>query len=221
MAELQLIGAPASNYVWVCRIAATEKGVPYSLTSAMPHTPEVDAIHPFGKIPVMRHGAVTLAESRAICLYIDRTFDGPALVPADTAAAAQVEQWVSIVNTHVDPVWLRQYAGAYLFPGTPDGTPNRPVIDAALPKMEQQFAAMDRAVAGGHLAADRFTLADMNFLPILYYMGKFPESAALRDRHANLTAYLERHLARPSVQATIPQQTPSQAKAEADAARAA
>ena len=50
-------------------------------------------------------------------------------------------------------------------------------------------------------------------------MGKFPESAALRDRHANLTAYCERHLARPSVQATIPQQTPAQAVD--DAARAA
>lgn len=219
MAELQLIGSPVSNYVWVCRIAAIEKGVPHSLVPVMPHTAAVDAIHPFGKIPVMRHGAVTLAESRAICRYIDAAFEGPRLMPADAAAAAQAEQWLSIVNTHIDPVWLRQYAGAYMFPGTPDGSPNRPVIDAALSKMEQQFAVMDRAVAGGHLAADRFTLADMNFLPILYYMGKFPESAALRDRHANLTAYCARHLARPSVQATIPQQTP--AEAVADAARAA
>lgn len=219
MAELQLIGSPVSNYVWVCRIAAIEKGVPHSLVPVMPHTAAVDAIHPFGKIPVMRHGAVTLAESRAICRYIDAAFEGPRLMPADAAAAAQAEQWLSIVNTHIDPVWLRQYAGAYMFPGTPDGSPNRPVIDAALAKMEQQFAVMDRAVAGGHLADDRFTLADMNFLPILYYVGKFPESAALRDRHANLTAYCARHLARPSVQATIPQQTP--AEAVADAARAA
>ena len=39
MPELQLIGAPQSNYVWVCRIACTEKGVPYALVPAMPHTP--------------------------------------------------------------------------------------------------------------------------------------------------------------------------------------
>ena len=130
MAELQLIGAAASNYVWVCRIAATEKGVPYSLIPTMPHTAEVDAIHPFGKIPVMRHGAVALAESRAICRYIDDAFEGPRLVPAEPAAAAQVEQWVSIVNTHVDPIWLRQYAGAYMFPGTPDGAIRRRVAAA-------------------------------------------------------------------------------------------
>ena len=29
MPELQIIGAPQSNYVWVARIACTEKGVPY------------------------------------------------------------------------------------------------------------------------------------------------------------------------------------------------
>src|SRR5215472_8695821 len=119
MAELEIVGAAPSNYVWVCRIACAEKGVPYRLTTALPHTAEVDACHPLGKIPAMRHGDVTLAESRAICCYIDRAFDGPPLVPADLVQAAQVEQWLSIVNTAIDPVWVRQYLGAYVFPSTP------------------------------------------------------------------------------------------------------
>ena len=83
MAELQIIGGPQSNFVWTTRIVCAEKGVPYQHISVMPHTPEVDAIHPFGKIPVMRHGDVTLCESRAIISYIDRTFDGPSLTPRD------------------------------------------------------------------------------------------------------------------------------------------
>lgn len=83
MPELQLIGGPQSPYVWVCRLALAEKRVAYSLIPVMPHTPEVDAIHPFGKIPVLRHGEVRLCESRAICFYIDRVFDGPPLVPTD------------------------------------------------------------------------------------------------------------------------------------------
>jgi len=64
LAELEIIGATRSNYVWACRIACAEKGVPYKLIEARPHSPEVDAIHPLGKIPAMRHGEVTLAESR-------------------------------------------------------------------------------------------------------------------------------------------------------------
>ena len=143
MPALQIIGAPQSNYVWTCRIAAAEKGVPYEHIPARPHTPEVDAIHPLGKIPAMRHGDVTLAESKAICTYIDRAFSGPGLVPASAEAAALVEQWISIVNTTVDPVLMRQYLVAYLFPGTPDGKPDRARVDAALPKMPPLFALLE------------------------------------------------------------------------------
>ncbi|HEY6255081.1 MAG TPA: glutathione S-transferase family protein [Xanthobacteraceae bacterium] len=215
MPELELIGASPSNYVWACRIALAEKGVPYKHTSAKPHTAEVDAIHPFGKIPVMRHGEVELCESRAICWYIDNVFAGPKLTPTDPVKAAQVEQWISLVNTHIDPTWLRQYLIAYVFPKTPDGSPDRPLIDAALPKMEQQFAAMDRAVAAtGHLVGDAFTLADMNFIPILFYMGTRPESSALLLRSSNLKHYLDCHMARRSVQETFPTWMPGQPPGE-------
>ena len=90
MAELQIIGGPQSNFVWTTRIVCAGKSVPYQHLSVIPHTPDVDAIHPFGKIPVMRHGDVALCESRAIISYIDRHFDGPSLMPRDPVAAAQV-----------------------------------------------------------------------------------------------------------------------------------
>jgi glutathione S-transferase len=222
MPELQIIGGPASNYVWMCRIACAEKGVPYTLTSVMPHTPEVDAIHPFGKIPAMRHGDVTLAESRAICGYIDHAFDGPPLVPGDPLRAVQVEQWVSIVNTTIDPVWIRQYVGAgYIFPGTPDKSPNRSAIDTALVKMQQQFPVMDKAVKSGHLVGDSFTLADINLMPILFYMNKFPESSALLAANPNLKAYFDRHFGRKSVQASIPQSQPGTAGTTPEPAKVA
>jgi glutathione S-transferase len=221
MPDLEIIGAAASNYVWACRIACAEKRVPYKHISVMPHTPEVDAIHPLGKIPAMRHGDVTLCESRAICAYLDRMFDGPPLVPADPIKAAQVEQWLSIVNTAIDPVWIRQYAAGYIFPGTPDKSPNRAAIDAALPKMVKQFPVMDKAVAGGYLVDGAFTLADINFIPILFYMQRFPESSALLAKSRNLKKYLDRHLARKSVQESMPQSQPGTAGAKpAEPARA-
>jgi glutathione S-transferase len=205
MAELQLIGVPQSNYVWVCRIACAEKGVAYTLLPERPHSAAVDAIHPFGKIPAMRHGAVTLCESRAICGYIDRTFAGPPLIPTDPVKGAETEQWVSLINTTIDPLMVRQYVIAHFFPGTPDGSPNRAVIDAALPKMAAQFGVLERAVAKtGHLVGDAFTLADIDLVPILYYLAKLPESGAMLDQAKGVKAYLERHLARPSVKETTP-----------------
>jgi len=118
MPDLELIGGPQSNYVWTCRIALAEKGVPYTLTATMPHTPVADATHPLGKIPSIRHGDVTLCESRAICAYIDRAFTGPPLMPLDVANAAEVEQWISIVNTGIQPV-TSQYLSGYFFPARP------------------------------------------------------------------------------------------------------
>jgi glutathione S-transferase len=209
MPELQIIGAPQSNYVCAVRIACREKGVPYTLVPAIPHSPEVDAIHAFGKIPVMRHGDVTLSESRAICFYIDHTFDGPALAPRHPIEGARTEEWISLVNTHIDPLLVRQYLVAHLFPGTPDGSPNRAAIDAALPKMEQHFAVLDRAVAKtGHLVGDTFTLADINLLPILHYMGKAPESGPMLRRYASLSSYVDRHLSRPSAKEATPRPFP-------------
>jgi len=205
MPELQIIGAPQSNYVWVTRIACYEKGVPYILVPVLPHTPEIDAVHPLGKIPALRHGDLSLAESRAICFYIDHAFDGPPLVSRDPVEGARTEQWVSIVNTHFDVLVARPYVGAYFFPGTPDGSPNRPIIETALPKLEEQFAMLDRAVAKtGHLVGTSFTLADMNVLPMLFYLDKLPESGAMLRQTKNLRAYYERHMARTSVKETTP-----------------
>jgi glutathione S-transferase len=205
MPELEIIGAPQSNYVAAIRIACREKGAAYTLVPARPHSPEVDAIHPFGKIPVMRHGAVTLSESRAIAYYIDHAFDGPPLAPRDPLGGARVEEWISLVNTGIDPLLVRQYLRAYIFPGTADGSPDRPAIDAALPQMERHFALLDRAVAAtGYLVGDTFTLADMNLLPILFYMNKTPEGGALLRRAASLDGYFRRHWARPSAQEAAP-----------------
>jgi glutathione S-transferase len=218
MPEIQIIGGPQSNYVRVARIACAEKGVPYALVPVFPHTPEVDAIHPFGKIPVMRHGDVTLAESRAICFYIDHGFDGPPLAPRDPVLGARTEEWISLVNTTIDPVLVRQYLVAYFFPRTADGGPNRAAIEAALPNMEKHFEVLDRAVARtGHLVGDTFTLADMNLLPILFFMEKAPESRVMLNRSRNLRAYYERHQARASISDTVPPPFPGRSSWEIEA----
>jgi len=205
MSTLQIIGAPQSNFVWVTRIVATEKGIPYELVSVMPHTPEVNAAHPLGKVPAMRHGDLVLGESRAISCYIDRAFAGPSLIPTDTAAAARTEQWVSIVCTHVDPLLVRQYVGAYFFPNTADGSPDRLRIDPIQDQMRVQFEQLEAAVSKtGYLAGEDFTLADAYLVPILFYLAQFPESSAMLRNAPHLERYLQRHMQRPSIKATTP-----------------
>jgi glutathione S-transferase len=102
MAQLELVGIPLSNYVRSLRILCEEKGVPYTLTPAIPHSPEVLAIHPAGQVPCARHGDVTLFESQAIATYIDKAFPGPKFIPEDAIGAATAAQWTSYSNVKVD-----------------------------------------------------------------------------------------------------------------------
>lgn len=201
MDKPQVIGMPQSTYVRVCRIVLEEKGVPYDLVGVRPHSPAVDAIHPFGKVPVLRHGNLELCESRAIVGYIDAVFPGRKMIPEDPVAAARVEQWVSLVNTTMDPVLVRKYALAFLFAG-PNG-PDRDRIAAALPAVEKHLGLIAAAVAeNGHLVGDDFTYADANIYPILDTLTKTPEAARIIETSGALKAFLAKHAARPSVAAT-------------------
>ncbi len=203
MSDIQIIGFPQSTYVRAVRMAAEEKGVSYELVPEPPHSDAVNAIHPFGKIPVMRHGDVNLCESRAIAGYIDRNFDGPVLFPRDLAA--EIDQWVSIVNTAIDPTLIRGYLLSYIFPKGANGEPDRAAIDALLPDVDKQLGILESAIAtSGQLAGDRFTYADINILPILSYLRDMPESSARIASSSTLSDYYERHAERASFQNTIP-----------------
>jgi glutathione S-transferase len=205
MATVEILGFAPSTYTRVARMACEEKGVSYELKPLQPHSPEVRAIHPFGKIPALRHGDFELCESKAIADYIDRTFDGPALFPGDARERARAEQWVSIVNTVMDPVMIRTYLFGYFFPKTEDGSPNRAAIDAALPALREQIAILDKAVGPtGCLAGDRYSFADINLMAILFYVGMMPEGADALRNAKSLAAYYERHAQRPSFKNTIP-----------------
>jgi len=209
MGNIQIIGVPQSNFVWVVRMACEEKGVPYAIAPLRPHTPDVEAIHPLGKIPAMRHGDLALFESKAITTYIDKSFAGPKLIPDDPRGAAEVEQWVSFINTEVDPCLVRKYLLAYFFPRTPDGAPDRGAIDGVLPTMATQIALLDRAVArDGHLAAGRFTLADIYLMPILYYVRQCSEGADMIEAAKHLPGYFARHAERPCFKASTPPPLP-------------
>jgi glutathione S-transferase len=209
MATVEIIGIPQSTYTRVIRIACEEKGVAYTLRVAPPHSPDINAIHPFGKVPAFRHGDVELFESSAIGRYLDAVFPGPKLFPAEARAGALAEEWVSLVNTHMDRTLVRTYLLAYVSPKTADKSPDRAVIDGVVGDVRAQLALIDKAVAKtGYLAGEAFSFADANVMPILAYLKNMPESGAAIAALANLSAYYARNAERPSFVNTVPPPPP-------------
>src|ERR1700739_4511510 len=125
MTKPEIIGSTRSTYTRVVRMVWQEKGIDYTMTDVLLGAPELSAIHPFGKMPVLRHGDVELFESKAIATYLDRNFPGPSVFPSEPRLAALTEQWVSVVNTVMDRTLIRTYLIAYIAPKTADGKPDR------------------------------------------------------------------------------------------------
>jgi glutathione S-transferase len=200
----EIIGSARSTYTRVVRMVCEEKGIAYVLTERPLRAPEILAIHPLGKMPVLRHGGVELFESKAIATYLDRCFPGPQLIPSDPYLAALTEQWVSLVNTAIDRTLIRTYLFAYIAPKTA-GEPDREAIDAVMPAVREQIGVLDHAVARtGFLVGDHITFADINLLPILHRVQQLPEGAEALAAAPHLAGYYDRHAARPSFARTMP-----------------
>lgn len=54
------------------------------------------AKNPFGQVPVIEDGQVTLADSNAILVYLAAKYDGETWLPRDPVGAAQVQRWLSV-----------------------------------------------------------------------------------------------------------------------------
>src|ERR1700722_16002927 len=203
MPKPEIIGSVRSTYTRAVCMVCEEKGIDYVLTEKPLGAPELRAIHPLGKMPVLRHGDVELFESSANASFIDRSFAGPHVFPSDSLHAALTEQWVSLVNTVMDRTLIRTYVFAHIVPMMSGREPARAAIEAVMPAMREQLGILDHAVAStGYLAGDQFTFADINLMPILHRVGQFPEGAEALAATTNLAAYYQRHATRPSFVST-------------------
>ena len=205
MTELTLYGDPRSTYVRTARMACHEKGVDYTLEPVEFTSEGYRALHPFNRIPAMRHGDLTIYETAAIGVYIDGSFEGPPLHPANARDSARMVQWISAVNDYYYDSAIMRYVLQYVFPRGADGAPDRTVIDAAVPEIRYQLSVLDRALADGpFLLGAAPLLADLFLAPILFYLGKFPESAEMLGECSNVGASTAAMETRPSFTETMP-----------------
>jgi glutathione S-transferase len=187
-ATLVLLGDVRSSYTRTARMGLAEKGLAYTMQSCAPHTPEILALHPFGRIPALRDGPIELFETSALLRYVDEAFaGGTALLPGTIIGRARCEQWISATQSYLYDTMVRRFVLQFIFPRGEGGQPDRKVIDGALQEMPAQLAALDKAY-GRHdyLAGDTLSLADLFVAPILAYVEQMPDGAALLGAALNV-----------------------------------
>lgn len=170
--KITLYGFAQSTYVRTARLVCEEKSIDYSIEPGGFGSAEFRALHPFGKMPAMRHGKVVLGESLAIASYLDQVFDGPSLIPDDATARAHVLQWSTSCIDYLYDAVVRQLLKAMQAGVTPD--------DEVLAKSREVLAGFDGAIGrGGHLVGASVTLADLYLWPMLAFAAAQPAGKAL------------------------------------------
>ena len=191
---LKIHGVPISVHTRKVIVAARLKGLPFELLPVVPVIPgnppaNWRELSPTGKIPVLQDGDFTLADSAAICAYLERKQPQPPLYPSDS-------------RDYGLALWFEQYAGGTLFhdvvhplfhevfvhPKIRDIPTNKARIDEVLATtVPEVFGYLDRIAQGEFLAGRTLSVADIavtSNLVTFQYIGfeldrrRFPRLAA-------------------------------------------
>ena len=172
MASIKVYGVPPSTFTRAVLMGCHEKGIDYELVPTFPAT--VGALNPFGKIPAMTHGELTLFESSAILRYLDQAFPGPKLWPADARAAALVDQWVGCACNSLLNSVQRYMASRFNFLPVP-----AEMTKKYLDKTREVLPVFDRQLGKTkYIAGEGLTAADLLAAPPSSIAPRSPNSGA-------------------------------------------
>ena len=162
-----------------------ELEIPYELEKVDIETKT--PLPPFGEVPMLVDGALTLFESQAICLYLADKFPEKLLAPAvGSANRALYYQWIAFAETRLEPLLLKFHDQSA-----------EPHHRAALNHLFDVVTGTlgDREVLVGTM----FTVADLVMASILH----LANTLKLLDGHPKLVEYVARHTARPAVRRSL------------------
>jgi glutathione S-transferase len=157
--------------------------------------PELEAIHPLGKSPVVTDGDVRIAESGAIVDYLIRRYGQGELMPrADSPDFEPYNEWLHYAEgSAMLPLMLNLYVGRL----KEAGAPLHPRIDS---EIANHLGYVERALQGREFfIGNALSGADIQ-------MSFVAEMAKAFDRlgpYPGLGAWLERMHARPAFQRSI------------------
>jgi glutathione S-transferase len=187
----------SQRIVWLLE----ELGAPYELkryqrdatTRLAP--PELEAVHPLGKSPVIVDGEVTIAESGAIVDYLIRRYGKGAMRPAE--GGAEFEAYLEWLQYAEGSAMLPLMMNLYVSRLKEAGAPLQPRIDA---EMARHLRHVDRAMQGrAFFVGDSLTGADIQMSFVAEVAGSFGRLAA----YPNLAGWIGRMHARPAFQRSL------------------
>jgi glutathione S-transferase len=171
------------------RWALEEAGLPYSVRSVPFRDRNADhfAHQPFGQVPWLTDGDISIFESGAILLHLGELSD--ALMPADPRSRSEVTEWVFAALNSVEMASLP--CSLFNLIGDTTETPGRKLMDDWL---KGRLQHMEKVFAGREWLAITFSIADILMADVLRLVDRFGGLA----EYPACSAFVARATARPS-----------------------
>jgi glutathione S-transferase len=188
MSEIVVYRHPMSGHAHRVELFLRLLDVPFrvvdvDLAAGAQKKPEFLKMNPFGQVPVIQDGDVTLADSNAILVYLAGRYDrSGSWYPRDALTAARIQLWLSAAAGPLasGPAMAR-FIKVFRAP-----------LDHARAAAisEQLFKVLDEALANqAFLVGATPTIAD---IAMYTYTAHAPEGAVSLEPYGNIRAWLER-----------------------------
>lgn len=203
---IRLHNHPFSTFGRRVKIALLEKNIPFEevvvdLARRQQRTPEYLALNPYSRVPTLEDDGFVLYESSAILLYLEDEHPEPALIPAGNRGRAEVDMHLRLCDSQ-----MAAPAGVIIFQKRflPEAKWNLEAINKASADIAKHLAILDRQLDGvDFLVHDRYTLADIAYIPFLHFLPLMVDPATVP---ANVARWAAELLSRASSLETVPAQ---------------
>lgn len=200
---------PLASFCHKVLIGLYENATPFQARIVDFSDPGSAAAHierwPVGKIPVLHDtdGNQVVAETSIMIEYLQRQYPGPIkLIPDDETRQLDVRLWDRFFDLYVS-VPMQKIVGDRI---RPYGAKDPHGVAEAHATLDTAYGMLEGQLYGRQwVTGEEFTMADCSALPALFFASIVHP---LGDNRPQLRDYLERLLARPSVQRVITEAQP-------------
>ena len=205
-----IYGVPLSIHVRKVIVTALEKRLEHQVETVFPFDPPPGwrDLSPTGKIPAMKHGDLTLADSSVIVAYLEKRFPELPLTPSDPAQYARALWFEEYVDSQIAPDVIGLFQQKILAPLVHKREPDAAVIDRLLNEdLPPKLDYLERSLQGDYLVGGRVSVADITLasdLTIFHYIGCTLDPA----RYPNLLGHFNRMLKRDSFRKALAAEQP-------------
>jgi len=211
---LKIYGVPISVHTRKVLIVAALKGLPHEVIPVVPviagnPPPNWRELSPTGRVPAISDGGFVLADSTAICMYLDRAYPEHAVYPK---AAAELARTLSIELYATEELFgnvvRTLFHEVFVHPKVRNRPTDQAVIDRVFEEsLPEVFGYLDGLVGKGFIVGHTMTAGDLAVVSnlVTYHYCGFKLD---RSRFGRLAKYFDRMVGEPSIRDTLRKEKP-------------